>query len=99
MVGFVPVVIIVTIGLLVGLTAGYFGGRIDNLLMRLTDVVYAFPDLLFVILMMSTLRNTPIYGVLDGLLLIFVALSIVNWVGMARLIRGQVLSLKEKEFI
>ena len=67
--------------------------------MRVTDVVYAFPDLLFVIILMSALRGTPFAKALGGLLIIFVALSLVNWVGMARLIRGQVLSLKEKEFI
>ncbi len=98
-VGFIPTSIIVFLGLLVGMTAGYLGGRVDNFLMRVTDVVYAFPDLLFVIILMSALRGTPIAGALDGLLLIFVSLSIVNWVGMARLVRGQVLSLKEKEFI
>jgi oligopeptide transport system permease protein len=98
-VGFIPVAIIVTFGLFIGMMAGYFGGRVDNLLMRLTDVVYAFPDLLFVIILMSALRETAFARILDGLLLIFVSLSIVGWVGMARLIRGQVLSLKEKEFI
>src|SRR5690349_19510153 len=98
-VGFIPTAIIVAMGLLVGMSAGYLGGRVDNLLMRLTDVVYAFPDLLFVIILMSALRGTTFANLLDGLLLIFVSLSIVNWVGMARLVRGQVLSLKEKEFI
>ena len=98
-VGFIPVAIIVTVGMIVGMAAGYLGGRVDNFLMRVTDVVYAFPDLLFVIILMSALRGTWIANLLDGLLLIFLALSIVNWVGMARLIRGQVLSLKEKEFI
>lgn len=99
MVGFVPMAIVVAIGLAVGMTAGFMGGRVDMLLMRLTDVVYAFPDLLFIILMLSALRGTFLYNILDGLLLIFVSLSVIGWVGMARLIRGQVLSLKEKEFI
>ena len=98
-VGIIPVAIIVTVGLLVGMTAGYMGGRVDNLLMRLTDVVYAFPDLLFIIIIMTALRSTPIYNIMDGLLLIFLSLSIIGWVGMARLVRGQILSLKEKEFI
>jgi oligopeptide transport system permease protein len=99
MVGIVPVVIIVTMGLLIGVAAGYMGGWVDNLLMRLTDVVYAFPDLLFIIIMITALRDTPIAGVMDGLLIIFVSLSVIGWVGVARLVRGQVLSLKEKEFI
>jgi oligopeptide transport system permease protein len=81
------------------LVAGYFGGWIDNVLMRFTDVIYAFPDLLFVIIIMATLRNTWLGDILGGLVLIFVALAVVNWVGLTRLVRGQVLSLKEKEFI
>jgi oligopeptide transport system permease protein len=98
-VGIIPVAIIVGLGLLVGMTAGYMGGRVDNLLMRFTDVVYAFPDLLFVIIMVAALRNTFVADVMDGLLVVFLALSIIGWVGVARLVRGQVLSLKEKEFV
>jgi oligopeptide transport system permease protein len=98
-VGLVPTMIIFTLGITLGLTAGYFGGWIDNVLMRFTDVVYAFPDLLFVIIIMATLRNTWLGDIMGGLILIFVALAVVNWVGLTRLVRGQVLSLKEKEFI
>ncbi len=98
-VGFLPTFIILVIGTVIGLLSGYAGGRIDNLLMRFTDVVYAFPDLLFFIIVMVTLRQTPIGQALNGLLLLFSALAIVNWVGFARIVRGQVLSLKEKEFI
>src|SRR6266568_1836837 len=83
--------IIFPIGLAIGLTAGYFGGRIDNLLMRFTDIWYAFPDLLFVLVVVS------VFG--PSLLTIFGAIALVNWVGLARLVRGQVLSIKEKEFI
>jgi oligopeptide transport system permease protein len=99
MVGIFPVAIIVTFGVLVGVTAGYLGGQVDNLLMRLTDVIYAFPDLLFVIIMITALRDTAIASVLDGLFLIFASLAITGWVGIARLVRGQVLSIKEKEFV
>jgi oligopeptide transport system permease protein len=67
--------------------------------MRLTDVIYAFPDLLFFIIVMISLRDTLLGQLLNGLLLLFIALAIVNWVGVARLVRGQVLSLKEKEFV
>lgn len=98
-VGFVPTIIILLIGTLVGMVAGYLGGFWDNLLMRLTDVIYAFPDLLFFIIVMVSLRDAWIGQLLNGLFLLFVALAIVNWVGVARLVRGQVLSLKEKEFI
>src|SRR5438270_8531832 len=98
-IGIVPVTIVTTVGLLVGMTAGFFGGAVDDLLMRITDVVYAFPDLLFVIIIVATLRNTDLGNLMDGLVLIFVALAVVNWVGLARLIRGQVMSLKHREFI
>jgi oligopeptide transport system permease protein len=98
-VGFVPTTIILIIGTIMGMTAGYAGGSVDNLLMRLTDVIYAFPDLLFFIIVMITLRDTFLGNLLNGLFLLFAALAIVNWVGVARLVRGQVLSLKEKEFI
>lgn len=98
-VGFVPVAIVFFIGVTLGLIAGYKGGRTDQLLMRLTDVIYAFPDLLFIIIIMATLRNHWLGDLLGGLVLIFGAIALVNWVGMARLVRGQVLSLKEKEYI
>jgi oligopeptide transport system permease protein len=90
-VGILVQAIILPIGLAIGLTAGYFGGRIDNLLMRFTDIWYAFPDLLFVLVVVS------VFG--PSLITIFGAIALVNWVGLARLVRGQVLSIKEKEFI
>jgi oligopeptide transport system permease protein len=99
LVGFVPVAIIFAVGVSVGLAAGYYGGWTDQILMRITDVIYAFPDLLFLFIIMATLRNTAIGDIQGGLLLIFVAIAIVNWVGMARLVRGQVLALKEREFV
>src|SRR5215472_13643662 len=77
--------IILVIGGTIGLIAGYTGGRVDNLLMRFTDIWYAFPDLV------------SVFG--SSLLSIFVAIGIVNWVGLARLVRGQVLSIKKKEFV
>jgi oligopeptide transport system permease protein len=83
--------IILPIGLAIGLTAGYFGGRIDNLLMRITDIWYAFPDLIFVLVLVS------VFG--PSLLSIFGAIALVNWVNLARLVRGQVLAIKEKEYI
>ena len=98
-VGFLPTAIILLMGTSIGMLAGYVGGRVDNLLMRLTDVVYAFPDLLFFIIVMVALRDTFIGQFMNGLVLLFAALAIVNWVGVARLVRGQVLSLKQKEFV
>lgn len=98
-VGLVPTTIILIVGTLIGMTAGFAGGRTDNLLMRFTDVIYAFPDLLFFIIVMIALRDTALGTMLNGLFLLFIALAIVNWVGVARLVRGNTLSLKQKEFI
>ena len=98
-VGFIPTFIILIVGGIIGMTAGYAGGRVDNLLMRLTDVIYAFPDLLFFIIVMVSLRETAIGQLMNGLILLFVALAIVSWVTIARLVRGNVLSLKQKEFV
>jgi oligopeptide transport system permease protein len=98
-VGLIPTIIVLIVGVTIGLISGYAGGWLDNLLMRIADVVYAFPGLLFFIIVMAALRETPIGQVFNGLLLLFVALSIVAWVGLARLVRGQVLSLKQKEFV
>jgi oligopeptide transport system permease protein len=98
-VGFFPTAVILLMGTTIGMIAGYTGGRLDNVLMRLTDVIYAFPDLLFFIIVMVALRETWIGQLMNGLILLFAALAIVNWVGVARLIRGQVLSIKQKEYI
>lgn len=98
-VGLVPISISLLIGGAVGLTAGYMGGRTDNLLMRLVDAVYAFPDLLFLIIISIAFRDTWLGQQMGGLLLIFLALAVVGWEGLARLVRGQVLSLRQKEFV
>jgi oligopeptide transport system permease protein len=90
-IGILVQAIVLVIGGAIGLIAGYFGGWIDNLLMRFTDIMYAFPDLLFVLIIVAALGPT--------LLNIFVAIGLVSWVGLARLVRGQVLSIKEKEFV
>ncbi|HYO30821.1 MAG TPA: ABC transporter permease [Thermomicrobiales bacterium] len=98
-VGFIPMAVIMLIGIPVGLLAGFTGGRLDNILMRLTDVVYAFPALLFFIIMQISLGDTRLGELLNGLLLLFITLSVINWTGVARLVRGETLSLKEKEFV
>ncbi len=90
-VGVIVQFIVLLIGVPIGLSAGYYGGRVDNLLMRFTDIMYAFPDLLFVIIITTWLGR--------GIDKIFIAIGVVAWVDMARLVRGQVLSLREKEFI
>jgi oligopeptide transport system permease protein len=98
-VGFIPMAVIMVIGIPIGLTAGYIGGTLDNLLMRLTDIVYAFPALLFFIIMQISFGDTNIGRLLNGLVLLFVTLSIINWTGVARLVRGDTLALKEKEYV
>jgi oligopeptide transport system permease protein len=98
-VGFVPTAIVFGLGVTVGMTAGFFGGWLDQLLMRFTDIIYAFPDFLFLLIIVASFRASPFGKLLDGLMLIFVAIAIVGWVGVARLTRGQVLALKEREFV
>ena len=98
-VGFVPMFVILAIGVPLGLASGFAGGRIDNLLMRLTDVVYAFPSILFFIIMQISFKDTGFGKLLGGLILLFVTLSILNWTGIARLVRGDTLALKEKEYV
>jgi oligopeptide transport system permease protein len=98
-VGFIPLPVVLLIGILVGMSAGFFGRHVDNLLMRFTDIIYAFPDLLFFIIMVTALRDTWIGNLFNGFVLLFVSLALVSWTGVARLTRGQVLSVKEKEFV
>ena len=98
-VGFIPTIIIVVVGVSIGMISGYAAGNTDNFLMRVADIVYAFPDLLFFIIVMTALRATPIGQFLNGLFLLFVALALVNWVVVARLVRGQTLALREKDFV
>lgn len=92
-------IVVLVIGVPVGAIAGWFGGRWDTVLMRITDVIYAFPDLLFIILLSVTFRETFFGKALDGLLLVFVAIGLTSWVTVARLVRGQLLSLKETEYV
>jgi oligopeptide transport system permease protein len=84
------------IGITYGSIAGYMGGQVDNLMMRFVDVMYGFPTLLFIILIMVVL---PAESAIQGMINIFIAIGVVGWMGMARLIRGQFLSLREKEFV
>lgn len=90
MVGIFVQVIVLVIGLPIGAVAAYAGGRADNLIMRFVDVMYAFPDILLIILIRAILGGS-IY-------MIFLAIGLVAWVNVARLVRGQILSLKERDF-
>lgn len=91
LVGIVSAFINLVIGVIYGGISGYYGGRIDNIMMRIVDVLYAIPVVLYVILLMVVMGN--------GLKNIFIALGISYWVGMARMVRGQVLQLKEQEYV
>jgi oligopeptide transport system permease protein len=98
-IGLVPITLTLIIGGLIGMTAGSSGGVMDNLLMRLADVMYAFPQLLWLIIVTVTFRDSWIGAQMSGLLLLFVALAVTGWEGMARLVRGQVLQVREKEYV
>ncbi len=102
------------IGTTYGAISGFFGGRVDDIMMRVVDIMYAFPTLLLIILMMATFRSTfagiseegtlryylnSMDAKLGGLLFIFIGISLTSWMGAARLTRGQVLSVREKEFV
>jgi peptide/nickel transport system permease protein len=90
-IGFLVVLISVTLGTVIGVSSGYFGGWVDNVMMRLVDVLIAFPALFLILIIIATFGNS-IY-------LIVITLSFTGWMGVARIVRGQVLSLKEQEFI
>ncbi|MBM3925236.1 MAG: ABC transporter permease [SAR202 cluster bacterium] len=91
MVGIFTQVIILAIGLPLGALAGYIGGKTDNFLMRFVDIIYAFPDLLFIILLRSVLGG--------GIFMLFLSIALVSWVDIARLARGQVLVAKEMDYV
>ncbi len=91
MVGLVATLVSLLIGIAYGATAGYLGGRVDQVMMRIVDVLYAMPFMFFVILLMVFFGR--------NILLIFVAVGAINWLDMARIVRGQTLSLKKKEFV
>ena len=84
-------IVSLVIGVLYGAIAGYAGGRIDALMMRVVDILFALPFIFFVILLMVYFER--------NFLLIFVAIGAINWLEMARIVRGQTLSLKEREFV
>lgn len=91
MVGVVATLVALVIGVSYGAVAGYAGGRTDNLMMRFVDILYAIPFMFFVILLMVFFGR--------NIILIFAAIGAVEWLDMARIVRGQTLSLREKEFV
>ena len=90
-IGLLPTTVSIIIGTTLGLVAGFVGGKVDQIIMRIADVIMAFPSLLLAMVISYTIGN--------GILTIFVALSFVSWAGTARVIRSEVLSLREKEYV
>lgn len=90
-VGIVPTIVSMFVGAVLGMVAGYFGGTTDAVIMRIADIMLAFPSLLLAMVIMYTLGN--------GIVSIFIALAIVNWASVARVVRSETLSLKETEYV
>ena len=106
-VGFFASIIVLIIGMLIGSIAGYCGGKVDLIIMRIVDIIYSLPDMLMVILLASVL-NVSLGTALEGTIFaklganivsLFIVFALLYWVSMARLIRGQILSLKEQEYV
>lgn len=103
LIGLVSALISVTLGALVGATAGFRGGKFDDIMMRVTDLFLAFPFLVTLLVVRNVLGALPwlkpITGEMDTVRFIIVLFSIFGWMSVARIVRGQVLSLKEREFV
>ena len=106
MVGLISALIVVVIGIIYGAISGYFGGKVDMIMMRIVDIIYSLPDVLIVILLsvaikdiISTSKNSLILRLGPGMISIFIVFGLLYWVGMARQVRGQVLSIKEQEYV
>ncbi|MBP8855329.1 MAG: ABC transporter permease [Oscillospiraceae bacterium] len=110
-VGIVASALILLIGSVYGSVAGFFGGHIDMVMMRIVDIIYTVPDMLIIILLSVTLK-APLQALADAvpgfawintmgvpLICIFIVFSLLYWVGMARIVRGQVLTIKQQEYI
>nr|WP_050697578.1 MULTISPECIES: ABC transporter permease [Eubacteriales] len=111
LVGLVASALVLLIGSIYGSVAGYFGGKVDLIMMRIVDIIYSVPDILIIILLQVTLK-APLQALFDsssifdglnrvgvGLISIFITFSLLYWVSMARIVRGQIMTLKEQEFV
>lgn len=107
LVGFFAAIIVLIVGVVYGSIAGYFGGRVDLFMMRIVDIIYSLPDMLLIILFSVVLKQkiepllqgTPLAKIGTDMISIFVVFAMLYWVGMARLVRGEILSIKEQEYI
>lgn len=106
-VGFFASIIVLVIGIVVGSISGYAGGVVDMIIMRIVDIIYSLPDMLMVILLASVLRQrlnpvidgTPLASIGSNIISLFIIFALLYWVGMSRLVRGQILSLREQEYV
>lgn len=106
MVGLFSALIVVFIGILYGAISGYFGGKVDLVMMRIVDIIYSLPDVLIVILLsvaikdiVSTSQSALVVQLGAGMISIFIVFGLLYWVSMARQVRGQILSIKEQEYV
>lgn len=106
LVGFISAIIVVVIGIIYGSISGYFGGKVDLIMMRIVDIIYSLPDVLIVILLSVAIKdvislssNDLILRLGPGMISIFIVFGLLYWVGMARQVRGQVLTIKEQEYV
>lgn len=106
-VGFFASIIVLIIGTLVGSISGYFGGKVDLIIMRIVDIIYSLPDMLMVILLSTVLKltlnpvieGTALESIGSNIISLFIVFALLYWVSMSRLIRGQILSLREQEYV
>ena len=106
-VGFFASIIVLLIGMTVGSIAGYCGGKVDLIIMRIVDIIYSLPDMLMVILLASVLKQTlgpalegtALEKIGSNIISLFIVFGVLYWVSMSRLIRGQILSLREQEYV
>ena len=105
-IGFFASIIVLIIGMIVGSISGYAGGRVDLILMRIVDIIYSLPDMLVIILLATVLNQVLVFksgsalaALGSNMVSMFIVFGLLYWVGMARLIRGQILTLKKQEYV
>ena len=105
-VGLFAAVIVLLIGVVYGSISGYFGGKVDMVMMRIVDIIYSLPDMLMVVLLSVVLReiiNVDAFPALQkigtNMISMFIVFALLYWTGMARMVRGQILTVKQNEYI
>lgn len=106
LVGIFSALIVIVIGIVYGSISGYFGGKVDLIMMRIVDIIYSLPDVLIVILLSVAIKDWVAASKSDlvsrlgaGMVSIFIVFGLLYWVSMARQVRGQILSIKEQEYV